>query len=1090
MKTKFFTNQDGNTLYKKFDGIFKNTQVNNFDSLVGYLRASGYFAIRKYLENVPKVRILVGINVDNIIKKYHQVGLEFESNSEKALEELKQHLKKDIQNSDYDKNIEEGILHFINDIISRKIEIAAHPSRNIHAKIYIFKPKNFNEHNSGSVISGSSNLSATGIGILPESNYEFNVELKDFDDVNFASQEFDKLWQEAINILPVDEIKKNIISLIDETYLNKSITPYELYYKLLIEYFGESVNFDPSSVSDIPKKYKRLDYQADAVNEGFELLKKHNGFFLSDVVGTGKTLISTLVAKKVFNYNLYKYGHINKTLIIAPATIEEDWKTTLEDFKLPNWKFLPNRSFHKLNEAEFDPTSFDLVIVDEAHKFRSNTASSYNELQRLCKTPSSLKNDNGFFLKKKIILISASPLNNTPEDIKNQILLFQDGKNSTLEISNLDFFFNQKIKSYDLLKKISDKKKIKEDLKLIYGEIREKIISQIMIRRTRTDLMQIQQYRKNLEDQNIIFPITGKPNKIFYKLNDKIEILYDETIKVIKELNYSIYQEIKNLKPEFRDKYEVPEVAFSALADLMKTLLIKRLDSSFEAFKKTLENLYMQLSSKVTQYRNKRIYIFSKIENIDVAKFILDENEEELEKLLSDNKDAGIVYKPEDFEKGYFESIINDFDTVKNLNEKWKVIKEDPKYDIFLKYLKDDFFKKDKNTGGKIVIFSEAKVTTNYLVQRLQQDNFGKVLVIDGGNKARLKPVLQSEFDENYEGKKTNEYNILISTDVLSEGINLHRSNVIINYDTPWNSTKLIQRIGRVNRIGSKANRIHVYNFFPTSNVEDDIGLERRAYLKLQSFHEALGEDSQIYHDAEETQTFGIFDKDLDEERNEKLQFLIDLREFKEKNEELYRKLKSQEKRQRTGRKDKKNNLKTATVVFVKNERRNSFYIIDKNNRVHEKTFLEAALIFKAEKNEKGIELHKNHHEQVKFAIKKFDEDQNKKASEIQGIDFKLGPQTKQALAYLDACSRLDFLNGDEKTLIENAKTAVKLSKFIQLQREVNRLKKSAQKSRLNPPKIIDSLLKILLKYPINESEKVSVVEISPPEIIISESFS
>jgi len=301
MTTKFFTNQDGNTLYKKFDGIFKNTQVNNFDSLVGYLRASGYFAIRKYLENVPKVRILVGINVDNIIKKYHQVGLEFESNSEKALEELKQHLKKDIQHSDYDKNIEEGILHFVKDVISGKIEIAAHPSKTIHAKIYIFKPKNFNEHNSGSVISGSSNLSATGIGTLPESNYEFNVELKDFDDVNFASQEFNKLWQEAIDILPVDEIKKNIISLIDETYLNESITPYELYYKLLIEYFGESVNFDPSSVTDIPKKYKRLDYQADAVNEGFELLKKHNGFFLSDVVGTGKTLISTLVAKKVFN---------------------------------------------------------------------------------------------------------------------------------------------------------------------------------------------------------------------------------------------------------------------------------------------------------------------------------------------------------------------------------------------------------------------------------------------------------------------------------------------------------------------------------------------------------------------------------------------------------------------------------------------------------------------------------------------------------------------------------------------------------------------------------------------------------------------
>ena len=210
MGTKFFTNQGQNTLLKKFEGIFKHTKVNNFDALVGYLRASGYFAIRKYLKKVPKVRILVGINVDKVIKKYHQVGLEFTSNDQKVLEEFNKDLKEDIQNSSYNKNIEEGILQFIKDVSSKKIEIAAHPSKNIHAKIYIFKPKPFNQHNSGSVISGSSNLTATGLGASPVSNYEFNVELRDYDDVNFSSKEFDKLWQEAIDILPVDVLVENI----------------------------------------------------------------------------------------------------------------------------------------------------------------------------------------------------------------------------------------------------------------------------------------------------------------------------------------------------------------------------------------------------------------------------------------------------------------------------------------------------------------------------------------------------------------------------------------------------------------------------------------------------------------------------------------------------------------------------------------------------------------------------------------------------------------------------------------------------------------------------------------------------------------
>ena len=137
MTTKFFTNQDGNTLFKKFDGIFKNTNVFNFDALVGFLRASGYFSIKDYLRKVPKVRILVGINVDNIIKKYHQLGLEFSSDNERVIEELKQYLKKDIQEADYERNKEEGILEFIKDISSGKIEIAAHPSKNIHAKIYV-----------------------------------------------------------------------------------------------------------------------------------------------------------------------------------------------------------------------------------------------------------------------------------------------------------------------------------------------------------------------------------------------------------------------------------------------------------------------------------------------------------------------------------------------------------------------------------------------------------------------------------------------------------------------------------------------------------------------------------------------------------------------------------------------------------------------------------------------------------------------------------------------------------------------------------------------------------------------------------------
>ena len=1090
MTTKFFTNQGDNTLYKKFEGIFKYTKVNDFDALVGYLRASGYFKIRKFLKKVPKIRILVGINVDKAIKHYHQIGLEFATNEQKILEELNKDLKSDIQNSPYNKETEEGILEFIKDISSKKIEIAAHPSKNIHAKIYIFKPKPFNKHNSGSVITGSSNLSATGIGALPESNYEFNVELRDYDDVNYASKEFEKLWNESIEILPAEVVKENIKKLINETYLSDSITPYELYYKMLIEYFGSSVDFDPSSINDLPPNYKKLDYQADAVNEGFSLLQKHRGFFLSDVVGTGKTIIATLIAKKLFNYDLHKYeGKINKTLIIAPQTIRDDWEKVLKDFGLPNYLFLPNRSFHWLYEKPaYDPRSFDLIIVDEAHKFRSNTADSYNELQKLCKTPTNFKLDDGSILEKKIILISASPLNNSPEDIKNQILLFQDGKNSTLEISNIDYFFNQKIKQYKALSKEQDKQVIKEQVKDIYGSIREKIISQIMIRRTRTDLMNIEQYKKNLDDQKIIFPKVGKPNKVFYILEKNLEELYDKTFIIISKLNYVIYDEIKNLNPEARKKYEIPEVAYSALADIMKTLLVKRLDSSFEAFKQSLYNFLVKLKSKIKQFENKKIFILPGLKSIDISEYVLEDREEELEKILLNDDSKGDIYKPEDFNKDFLKKLKQDYELIEPLYDQWKDVKEDPKYEILINNLKNNLFKKPLNTGGKVVIFSEAKVTTDYLLNRLKKDGFEKILNIDASNRHKLKSKLQTEFDENFDGEKENNYNILITTEVLAEGINLHRSNIIINYDTPWNSTRLIQRIGRVNRIGSKADKIHVFNFFPTSNVEGDIKLEQKAFLKLQSFHEALGEDSQIYHEAEETKTFGIFDKDIEEEKNEKLSFLMDLREFKKNNEIYYRKILNMSKRQRVGRKNSL--LKNGTISFIRSERRNGFYLVDKDKNIHPKTFVETIKIFKAKKDEKAIPLHKNHHSQVDLALKEFEKEQYEKITEVQGVNTTLGPQSKQALAFLDLCSRADFLSIAEKEKILLAKKCIRDSRFTELQREINRHKNLTKKTKLKITQTIDGLLRILKKYPLEDINTIKNVNNETiPEIIISESY-
>lgn len=140
--------------------------------------------------------------------------------------------------------------------------------------------------------------------------------------------------------------------------------------------------------------------------------------------------------------------------------------------------------------------------------------------------------------------------------------------------------------------------------------------------------------------------------------------------------------------------------------------------------------------------------------------------------------------------------------------------------------------------------------------------------MVDSKSRKEKMPIIRSNFDANIlKSEQKNDFNIVLSTEVLAEGINLHRANVIVNYDTPWNSTRLMQRIGRVNRIGSIAKEVFVYNFYPTAKVNNDIELEKKAIMKLQAFHAALGEDSQIYSPDEEIETFGLFDHELEEEK-------------------------------------------------------------------------------------------------------------------------------------------------------------------------------------------------------------------------------
>lgn len=1110
MSTNFFTNRDENTLIKKLNGVFTyNPNIIYFDALVGYFRASGYFRIRPFLEKVPKIRILVGINVDKLIAEYQKVGLEYIKNSEKTKEEFISKILGDIANANYDKETEKGILQFLDDIIEKKIEVKAHPDKKIHAKVYIFRPEPFNEHTPARVITGSSNLTDSGLGL--NNQYEFNVQLNSYDDVKFATDEFESLWVDAVDILPVD-----VSNIKNNTYLNEDITPFELYIKLLIEYFGKNIDYNPDSVGDLPSNFKKLTYQIDAVNEGYNMLLKHNGFILADVVGLGKTVIAAIVAKKFIMQN----GIENtKILVVYPPAVEKNWKNTFKVFKLDkNTKFISNGSLHKILNGHQDYWSkeeYDMVIVDESHKFRNYTTEIFQNLQLICKSP---RTNKGFIegLQKKVILVTATPLNNKPEDIYYQIQMFQDARKSTLPITNLTSFFASIMENYKKLKRYDelDINKLRE----IYSNIRKNIIEPITIRRTRADLENIPEYQNDLDNQEIKFPKVGPPQKIEYVMDENLNNLFfkttiylagfskdknlrDKELEVAKLFNiseydvliYARYQAIAALKIDIQIKYyENAETISKSLAFIMKTQLVKRLESSFYAFKKSLTKFQIATERMINMFKNDKIFIAP---DADVNK-LLDKgwSEEDIEieiERLSEDNPKNQTFKADDFVPGFLESLERDNRLLTELVKEWNKIDYDPKLNIFLEKLEDQFLNKKINVENKLVIFTESKDTVDYLNQHLSNIGRKDVLIVSSENRKKLYDTIVSNFDANCDkNKRSNKFNIIITTEVLAEGVNLHRSNVIVHYDTPWNSTRLMQRIGRVNRIGTKADKIYNYVFYPSVQGDSQIKLKKTAFMKIQAFHTAFGEDNQIYSENEILDEIKLFNNEaIKEEEDERLKYLFFLRDFRSKNKAWFNKIKGLPLKSRTGRDSaalKKPELKNTTAAFLKTDKKFEFYWINNDNEPKEITPIDAFKIFEAHEDEKFCKLIESHHEQVSAALQHFEKiEQEVITSQIDPT--ALGGVAQRAKKFLSNLIKKPQVSEKQKLNIEIILNLIDIGKYTNLPSDIDRLQKKKYDLDLALKKL--DLISSRYNVEVLDNKKRSKIKFEKPVLIISESF-
>ena len=969
-----FTNRNGNTLMKEFEGVLQhNPQIRNLDAVVGFLRASGYFSLRPFLDNIGKVRVLIGIDVDKYIAKAAQQGKLFFGAEEEVKEEYLRKIRTDIETSNYRKDIEDGMYLMVQDLLDKKLELRAHPSKKIHAKIYVLYPDNFNQYSQSMAITGSSNLSGNGLGITQDKQYEFNVKLDRYDDVKFAKDEFEQLWKEAEGCEITSE---DIKAAIDRTYLKGDVPPYDLYIKMLMEYYADRIlETDSADPFDMPEGYTKYDYQMDAVIEGYQKLIRYDGFFLSDVVGLGKTIVATMIAKKFLIENGYEH---TKILVVYPPAVEQNWKSTFKDFGIDKYaKFITNGSLSKVLDEEdynyWNAEEYDLILVDEAHKFRSHTTSAFEQLQEICKMPR-LEAGNIPGYKKKVMLISATPMNNSPADIYTEILLFQDPRHCTIDgVSNLTAFFSPLIKEFKRLRKNNNTSI--EDFKRLAEKVRDRIIKPLTVRRTRTDIESIPRYNKDVNG----FPKVEHPIENQYELNEHLANLFEQAIQILdKQLTYARYQAIAYLKPEVANGlYDNAELISRSLAGIRKNGLVKRLESSFYAFQVSIENFHQANQNMIDMFDNDKVYIAPDLDiNLLLESGLSEEEIEEKLNAKASNNPKNAIFHAADFRPEFIDMLHNDQAILEQMLADWKDIsdEDDSKFAKFNELLKHELFRSDRNPEKKLVVFSESVDTVDYLKRRINRKD---VLVISAQNRNKQFKTIRENFDANYK-QKFNEYNIILTTDVLAEGVNLHRSNVIVNYDTPWNSTRLMQRIGRVNRIGSASKHIYNYVFYPSREGNKQINLNQIALSKIQSFHSTFGEDNQIYSQEEiiDRNLSKLFEEGVNEQKkdiNKELPFYEELRTLFKTNRQEYNRIAKISLRSRTGRESKTINgvtLSEDTLVFLKTNFRKVFFLVSEN--AQEISVLDALNYFKATKDEKPVTRISNHHKHVEKALTKF----------------------------------------------------------------------------------------------------------------------
>ena len=839
--------------------------------LAGYFYYSGYVQLSEKLKD-KQIKILVGLDVELQMAKHVREVETFRKgliSRSVAKEDYYKQFVHVFNNSDFldTEEKQEQFKMFYGKILDGTLEIRK-TLEPCHSKMYLFAYNDtMNEGGElpGVLITGSSNLSYQGLKGRLELNARFN-DKRDYDE---GKRIFDELWESSVVVASKDNIDEWNNKVMAHIWYDKLYSPYLMYVRVLKEYFHIPTSDNILTPHDITEgRYSNLKYQTDAVQMALNALRNHNGAIVADVVGLGKSVIASTVAR-----NLKP-----RTIIVCPPHLYKQWEGYRDEFGFTASVFSAGKiedAVMHYQELVKEGEQF-LIIIDEAHRFRNEYTQDYALLHNLCSG-------------NKVLLLTATPFNNQPADIYALIKLFQIPSRSTLKtVENLGASFKELINRYKGLREEqregkTTEEKITNEVNDIAKKIRS-IINPLVVRRSRLDLLDIPEYAEDLRQQGIQLVMPNDPEELEYDLGE-LKDLYLTTLDGIyhtedrndgvyrfKAARYSpalyIREELRNELAETLEnktgvKFNLLIGRQTNISSFMRHLLVARFESSVAAFRSSLE--YMIKSSEHIlgwiEKRNK-IPVFKNGNLPDVEAFYqtTEDGMEEIEELFEKYESKGFFEIDKKYVNDDFVSDVQaDIRLLKNLREQWfgkeNTIKSDPKLDSFIRIVKEQM---TKEPNRKLIVFSEFADTVNYLGEALARAGLPAMKYTSADATPANKDRIRANFDAGLKPSlQQNDFHILVATDAISEGYNLHRAGTIFNYDIPYNPTRVIQRIGRINRINKKVfDELYIYNYFPTDVGEAETRTKEISTLKMAMIHAIMGEDTKALTKEEEVKAF------------------------------------------------------------------------------------------------------------------------------------------------------------------------------------------------------------------------------------------